>query len=317
MEFIKLHSSEKLRLDEFLRRELPEKLSSIEIQSANEDSSLQVSNSKIRRLILSGAVKVNGYLCQRPAFELRNKSFIEISFEAEKFFYEKKAKDIAFSVRDSSVLFEDENLIFINKPAYFPVEQTITGKRDNLHDSTVDYLWKRNPQLKNPPYVGIMHRLDKDTSGIILFTKNRSVNKEISELFSSHKILKEYIAICELKDKSFSKIPKHFLVEKYIGRISSKSHSCKWGTLPETKGGLYSKTEFEVIRKLEIEGKNCVEFKCKLFTGRTHQIRVHLSEAGYPILGDEIYGEEGAKRMYLHGCHLKALNFDVYCQPQW
>ena len=74
-----------------------------------------------------------------------------------------------------AVLFEDENLIFINKPAFFPVEQTITGSRANLHDAVVDYLWKRNPSLPNPPYAGIMHRLDRTTSGLILFTKKSHI----------------------------------------------------------------------------------------------------------------------------------------------
>ena len=124
----------------------------------------------------------------RPAFELRGNSSITVYFDAEKFFYEKQTNDIDFVLTEKDILFEDQNLIFINKPAFFPVEKTIVEDRKNLHQVLVDYLWKRSPELRNPPYVGIMHRLDKDTSGIIVFTKNRPANKIISETFQNHNL---------------------------------------------------------------------------------------------------------------------------------
>ena len=163
-----------IRIDEYLREVLE--------QAAGEECS----NSKIRRLIVSGSVNVNGKTVTRPSFELRGSSKVTVFFDREKFFYEKQPEDIEFHVTDKDCLFEDENLIFINKPAFFPVEQTIVGNRANLHDAVVDYLWKRNPELRNPPYVGIMHRLDRETSGVILFTKNRTVNKAVSEMFREH-----------------------------------------------------------------------------------------------------------------------------------
>ena len=165
------------RLNEFLRENLLQKIKA-EIKTQNLEQSIEansISNSKIRRLIISGCVAVNGKPVVRPAFELREKSVLAVNFEAEKFFYEKQPDDISFEVSDDDVLFETDELIFINKPAFFPVEQTITGKRDNLHDAVVRYLWKRKPELRNPPYVGIMHRLDRETSGVILFTKTRAV----------------------------------------------------------------------------------------------------------------------------------------------
>lgn len=285
-------TTEKIRIDEFLRRELPGRVDG------------ECSNSKIRRLIVAAAVSVNDKVITRPSFELRGHSQVSVQFEAEKFFFEKQPDDIKFEVTDKDVLYEDENLIFINKPAFFPVEQTITGNRDNLHDAVVAYLWKRNPELRNPPYVGIMHRLDRETSGVILFTKNRGINKAVSDLFQTHNFTKKYVAIVEkskVKDCS-----KTFTVEKFMGRISGKSQAGKWGTLPESKGGQYSKTEFTVGGQVTVEGKACVLIECNLFTGRTHQIRVHLAEAGMPILGDDLYGGGKAKRMYLHACELSA-----------
>ncbi len=317
MEKLNLFTNETLRLDEFLRRELPSKI------KTDSKQIKEISNSKIRRLILAFCVSVNGKKCCRPAFELRGKSFVNVEFDFEKFFYEKQPDDIKFEVTEKSVLYEDENLIFINKPAFFPVEQTITGNRDNLHDSVVNFLWKRNPELRNSPYVGIMHRLDKDTSGVILFTKNRAINKAVSDMFQNHNFTKEYIAVCSENKKSNSSLKKgsRFTVEKFMGRISGKSKTGKWGTLNEKDGGQYSKTDFEIIDEKEINRKKYFVVKCSLFTGRTHQIRVHLSEAGLPILGDELYGGQKSDRLYLHStriaCHTENLDFDVTAPCEW
>ena len=313
MQEIKISADKRERLDELLRRELPGKI------RGSQDT--EISNSKIRRLILAGAVCVNGKPVLRPAFELRGRSLIEVRFDAEKFFYEKQPDDAVFEVSATDILFEDENLIFLNKPPRFPVEQTITGNRNNLHDSLVTFLWRRNPSLRNPPYAGIMHRLDRETSGVIVFTKSRAVNKEVSELFQSHSLTKQYLAVVELPrvvdarhpgQHSYPEQHRHpklvsgsqFTVEMYMGRITGKSSQGKWGELPESRGGQYSKTDFKILRRLTVEGRSCLLLECTLYTGRTHQIRVHLASRDLPILGDELYGGKPAKRLYLHASHL-------------
>ena len=289
---LRFSTEQKIRLDEFLRQELPARIGQ------------DISNSKIRRLIIAGAVSVNQRHTQRPSFELRGKSEITIDLDLEKLFYEKQPDDIKFEVTPETVLFEDENLIFINKPAFFPVEQTITGNRDNLHDAVVRYLWSKNPQLRNPPYAGIMHRLDRETSGVILFTKNRAVNKQISELFQSHSFVKKYLAVVPALLEEGTQ----FTVEMNMGRVSSSTQAAKWG---ETKDGQYSKTDFKVLSRIIIEDKPCVLIECTLYTGRTHQIRVHLSSKGIPILGDTLYGGLAAERIYLHSCELSSNLFSV------
>lgn len=297
-------SEQKIRLDEFLRQELPARIGQ------------DVSNSKIRRLIVAGAVSVNQRHTQRPSFELRGKSEITVELDLEKLFYEKQPDDIKFEVTPESVLFEDENLIFINKPAFFPVEQTITGNRDNLHDAVVRYLWSKNPELRNPPYVGIMHRLDRETSGVILFTKTRAINKQISELFQSHSFVKKYAAVVpetvQLNDGTKLTQGTQFTVEMNMDRISSSSQAAKWGKTPD---GQYSKTDFKVLSKITVEDKQCFLIECTLYTGRTHQIRVHLSSKGIPILGDTLYNGPAAKRIYLHSCELTSELFSVKSEP--
>lgn len=296
-------ATKKTRLDEFLRKELP--LQKIE----------NLSNSKIRRLIISSSVLVNGKVVNRPAYELKENSKITVKFDEKKFFYEKQPDDIKFELKKSDILFEDENLIFVNKPAFFPVEQTITKNRNNLHDCVVQYLWKKNPNLKNPPYVGIMHRLDRTTSGVILFTKNRAINKVVADLFQNRKIEKKYLAVAEIPKNSKYKIGDEFFVEMFMERVSKKSQTGKWGRVLEKDAGQFSKTKFKIVKSCKIEEKICFLLECTLFTGRTHQIRVHLSSVGLPILGDELYGGKSAKRIYLHSYKIAAktetLKFDV------
>lgn len=383
---IKIRTERRCRLDELLRAELPLRLEGLEeargsgfliertgkayggaeMQGTGGKAAPAITNSKIRRLILSGSVSVNGRECRRPAFELRGKSVVDVSFEAEKFFFEKQPDDIDFVMRECDVLFENENLIFVNKPAFLPVEQTITGNRRNLHDAVVDFLWKRQPKLRNAPYVGIMHRLDRETSGVILFTKTRAVNKAVHKMFESHSFTKVYYAVVErrasyregslhgvgaLQEKKSLhnqvalcgqgtfhgqaalsasggrlemagqfEVGQTFSVENYLGRVSAKSHAGKWGSVSEKNGGLYAKTDFKLVREVFVEGKSCWLVECTLYTGRTHQIRVHLSESGLPILGDVLYGGRAAKRIYLHAARLCAegeLKFDVTAPIAW
>lgn len=314
-EKLRFSTENKIRLDEFLRKELP---------LCKQLAGQEISNSKIRRLIVAGAVSVNGRPVNRPAFELRGRSEVVVALDVEKFFFEKQPDDAKFEISEESVLYEDDNLIFIDKPTRFPVEQTITGNRANLHDSLVDFLWRRNPSLRNPPYVGIMHRLDRETSGVILFTKTRTVNAGISEIFQNHTLTKQYLAVVETprEQKGHSELVSGsvFTVEMYMNRVTGKSQQGKWGELPESRGGQYSKTDFRVLKPITVEGRNCLLLECTLYTGRTHQIRVHLASRGLPILGDILYGGHSANRLYLHAYHLafdlNGTHYDVKSEPK-
>ncbi len=281
------------RLDRILRDNLPEKL------EIGNDS--KISNGKIRRLIISGSIKVDGRQCRIPSFNLKKGSVIDAYIDEEKFFYEKEPDDIDFVLTDKDVLFEDDVLIVVRKPAFLPTEGTVVENRKSMHSCVIDYLWKKNPGLRNPPYAGIMHRLDRTTSGIILFTKSRSVNKKISEMFKDHKLTKTYEAVCTARG-TMPKEGSFFTVEGFMGRASGKSKACKMDFIPESMGGQFSKTEFKITSVKD--GK--IRVDCNLLTGRTHQIRLHLSSRKLPILGDELYGGNRHTRIMLHA---KVLEF--------
>ena len=185
METIFFIADEASRLDELLRKKLPPYFG----------TEASVSNSKIRRLIIAGAVFSNGAQRRIPAYMIKKGCRIAVKIDRKKFFYEKKNDDISFELSEKSILYEDDFLIIVDKPAFFLTEPTIAGKRDNMHDAVISWLWKKNPSLRNKPYAGIMHRLDRTTSGVLLFTKQRPVNARIHELFESGGVQKIYRAL--------------------------------------------------------------------------------------------------------------------------
>ena len=294
----------KSRLDIFLRSELAQTVSTYIEKSA----AVSLSNSKIRRMIVAGAVSVDGLQIRRPSYELLRGQTVCIEFDKEKFFFEKQADDIAFEMTAADVLYEDGDLIAVNKLAFLPTEETVVGgeKRDCLHAALVRYLWAKSA-LRNPPYVGIMHRLDRETSGVILFTKTRAVNAAVHEMFEKRTVQKIYRAVCTLsKNTGRTQEGRRleegstFFVENHIGRISPKSARAKWGALNAAQGGLYARTDFTVLERTVIGGIPAVKIEARPLTGRTHQIRVHLASVGLPILGDVLYDAPEYKRTMLH-----------------
>ena len=295
----------KTRLDIFLRLALADAVSDL----CKKSSIIELSNSKIRRMIIAGAVSVDGRHIRRPAYELVGGQTVCVEFDEEKFFFEKQADDIAFEMTAADVLYEDGDLIAVNKPAFLPTEETIVGgeKRDCLHAALVRYLWAQEARLRNPPYAGIMHRLDRETSGVILFTKTRAVNAAVHEMFEKRAVQKIYRAVCALSEKTGRtqeslRLEKGstFFVENHIRRISPKSARAKWGELLAERGGLYARTDFTVLTRGIIGGNPVVQIEARPLTGRTHQIRVHLASIGLPILGDVLYGASEYKRTMLH-----------------
>ena len=351
-----------------------------------------LSNSKIRRLLFSGNVMVaasperkalqdqNGgkkasqaqnqrggfFVCKNPAFSLKKNARVKVSLDQEKFFYEKQNDDIKFELDSSRVLYEDDAIIVVNKPPRFPTEPTFVQDRDNLRAAVIRYLHKKIGLEKNPPYCGIVHRLDRDTSGVILFSKRRDCNAALFAAFDSSRLeegganvvgktkraagslglgsslrsaqeraaKKIYVAVCEPAalsglEKDFVqgkkagafKVGDNFSVQNYLGRVSLKSQAAKWGFVPKEKGGKFARTDFKVLEKLG--GRLFVQ--AELFTGRTHQIRVHLSQRGLPILGDQLYGGAQAERIFLHALSLelphpltgKPLRFEAPLPPEF
>lgn len=304
-------------LNDFLRSELPKALDA----GLAAESKSGLSNSKIRRLIFSQNVSVDAgggfFVCKNPSFALRKNARVQVLFDQEKFFFQKKNDDIEFELDGSRVLFEDDAIIVVNKPPHFPTEPTFVQDRDNLRSAVVRYLHKKIGLDKNPPYCGIVHRLDRDTSGVILFSKRRDCNAALFKAFDSSGLendggaasqervaKKVYVALCERGGSlglANDSAGKEFSVRNYLGRVSGKSQAAKWGSVPKEKGGKFARTDFKILKE---KGGRCL-IEARLLTGRTHQIRVHLSQSGLPILGDVLYGGRAAERIFLHAFALE------------
>ncbi|MDI6717699.1 MAG: RluA family pseudouridine synthase [Patescibacteria group bacterium] len=216
---------------------------------------------------------------------------------------------------EPKIIFENENFIAVNKPAGLLIHGVKGVKNSGL--TLVDWLLKKCPKIKsvgdNPEIrPGIVHRLDKDTSGVVLIAKNQKYFEYLKNLFQNHKIQKTYIALVSGKLKEHKGI-----IDKPI--------SLKPGTTKRTvfRGKMTKEaiTEYEVLKIFELPQNFSLNSRQPVFfsllkvwpkTGRTHQIRIHLSSIGHPIVGDSLYGHKenalGLKRQFLHA---ESVEFNV------
>lgn len=176
----------------------------------------------------------------------------------------------------SRILFEDEWLIAVDKPAGLPTQPTLDPSRPSVLSVLKSYMQKRDGR---EPYLGLHHRLDRDTSGVVLFTKNPKANAGVGALFADKTAQKTYQALAVLG----TGFPATWEVKNYLGIVGRVGKASKFGAV--RSGGDPAHTTF-----LELERYHDVALiEAMPHTGRTHQIRVHLTECGHPILGDEFY----------------------------
>lgn len=207
------------------------------------------------------------------------------------------------------ILFEDENIVAINKQAGVQVHPSHNEKNNTI----VNALVAKYPEIKNvhddseegKMRPGIVHRLDKDTSGVMVIARNLKTFEELKKLFKSREISKKYIAICQ---GIFSE--KEDVIKKPIARASSYRKQVVAGRKTKTKIRP-AETQYKVIK--EYKDFSLVEAMPK--TGRMHQIRLHLASIDHPVAGDLIYGSKKAsvkaKRQLLHA---KELKFNLFCK---
>jgi len=242
-------------------------------------------------MIDGGHVRVDGRM-PKPAMRLKER--MEIAGEIPR----EEALDVAPEEIPLDVLYEDDYFLAINKPAGMVVHPSFGHSSGTLVNAVLGYLEKRGSRFKvqgskelesysesdmagmRP---GIVHRLDKGTTGVILVARDIRTQERLSGLFKDRKVRKTYRAVVEGVPG-----PDAWKVEGSIGRHPVERK--KMAVL--RSGGRQAATDFKVLERLE--GFSCVE--AYPTTGRTHQIRVHLNHAGYPIVGDETYGRR-AKRL--------------------
>jgi 23S rRNA pseudouridine1911/1915/1917 synthase len=243
------------------------------------------SRARIQDLIKSGHITLNGSTAKASA-RLRAGDAIALT-EPPPTPTETIAEDIALDV-----LYEDDDLIVINKPAGLVVHPAAGNWSGTLVNALLHHC-RALSGIGGEQRPGIVHRLDKETSGCLVAAKGDTAHQSLVRQFAGREVSKVYLALVSGKLKRQSGV-----IETHIGRHPVQRK--KMAVLPAGKGRV-AKTSYRVLR--ELPAGTLVE--CTLHTGRTHQIRVHLKHLGHPVLGDELYGRRaGFARQMLHAWRL-------------
>ena len=229
----------------------------------------EISRSYLQQLIEENHVLVDGKSV-KPSLKLKEGNQIEVTFpEPEPL--DVTPEDIPLDIR-----YEDDDLLIVNKPQGMVVHPAAGNEHGTLVNALLYHCSGKLSAINGVERPGIVHRIDKDTSGLLVCAKSDAAHKGLSEQFAVHSITRVYTAVC------YGHLPsEEITVDKAIGR--SKDDRKKMACRPDGKRAV---THFKEIEQLK--GYSVIE--CRLETGRTHQIRVHAASLGHPLLGDTVYG---------------------------
>lgn len=233
----------------------------------------EISRSRWQKYIKDSRVSINGKTITTPSYEIDDKAIIDIKLPEEKKF-EKEKLDI---------LYLDDNVIVINKPAGI---LTHAKGADSDEFTVADFFKRYSTYALDTNRAGIVHRLDRDTSGVIIGARNNETANLLKKQFAKRLTKKTYIAIT-------TGIPK---LEKAKIDLPIARNPKKPATFKVSSNGKVAITDYKVLKTNE----NYALIELMPKTGRTHQLRIHLNYINCPILGDKVYGTKKADRMYLH-----------------
>ena len=228
------------------------------------------SRTKIKDLILSGNISIDGMINKNPSYKIDPNNIIVINLPKIKD-YDLKAENIPIDI-----VFEDEHLLVVNKEANFVVHPSPGHNSGTLVNAILYHCDGKLSGIGGIKRPGIVHRLDKDTSGLMLVAKTEIAHLSLSDMFKNHSIERNYqLLVWNVPDSNG-------LIDQPIGR--SKFNRKKMAINLNGKKAVTHWTLLETFSNL------VSLISCKLQTGRTHQIRVHMSSIGHSLIGDKIYG---------------------------
>ncbi len=271
----------KTRIDRYLASQLP-----------------GVSRSQIQKYIEAGLVEVNGKLIRESKFTVR-KSDTVLYHQSETSNHKSELQTTNTPLK---VLYNNHGLLIIDKPAGMVVHPGAGFKGETLASALL-YHFKDIHLVGEDHRPGIVHRLDKDTSGVMLVARTPVMYEYLKDAFAERKVKKEYIALVwgEVKQP-------HGFIETSIGK--SKTDFRKQ-TAKNPVEGKEALTEYKVLERLGSGVDKYTLLMVKLHTGRTHQIRVHFASIGHPLMGDELYGNKKTRMPELHRQFLHAKKIEV------
>lgn len=263
-------SSPGMRLDVFLHKKLKE-----------------LARAKVKKLIKEARVKVNNKVVIKPAYKLKAKDLITAIVQIPE-----RLTIPAWDI-PVQIIYEDEDIIVVNKPPDMLTHPTSIDRTNTLVNALV-YRFNQLSDLAGALKPGIVHRLDKDTSGIILIAKNNYAHSKLAEQFKNRTIEKKYLAVVEGRVG---------YDEGVINQPIARGHFERKKMRIDYSRGKPAETYFKVLARLH----NYTFLVLHPKTGRTHQLRVHMKHYGHPILGDSKYGRKSEliKRQALHAYSMR------------
>ncbi|HOV25861.1 MAG TPA: RluA family pseudouridine synthase [Pseudobacteroides sp.] len=259
MEEIKLIADTKdLRIDSWISEKLPEH-----------------SRTYIKKLIDNEAVLVNGKKVKSNyKLKLNDEVLIHVPDPVK--------LDVEAEKIDMDIVYEDKDILVINKPKGMVVHPAAGNYSGTLVNGLMDYCGDELSDINGVIRPGIVHRIDKDTSGLLVVAKNNMAHEKFTDMLKAHEIKRVYYAVVDgvIREESGK-------IDAPIGRhpVDRKKMAVN------TRNGRRAVTYFKVMERF----KDATLVEVRLETGRTHQIRVHMSYIGYPVMGDEVYGRRSRK----------------------
>lgn len=251
-----------------------------------------VTRSWLQKLIESGNVEVEGREKLAKNYKLRTGDMMTVELP------EPETLDIVAEDIPLDIVYEDEHLLVVNKPAGMVVHPAVGNFMGTLVNAVMFHCGGQLSSINGVIRPGIVHRIDKDTSGLLVVAKTDAAHRGLAEQFAVHSIKRAYRAVVynNIKEDDGR-------IETYIGR--NPKDRLKMAVVGVDKGRI-AVTNYHVIER---SGK-FTYVECRLETGRTHQIRVHMAYKGHPLLGDPLYGpRKGMTGVNGQVLHAKELGF--------
>jgi 23S rRNA pseudouridine1911/1915/1917 synthase len=248
------------------------------------------SRTYIQKLVEEGSVTVNGGTV-KTNYKLKEGDAVKIVIPAP------EKLDVCAENIKLDILYEDNDIVVVNKPRGMVVHPAAGNYTGTLVNALMEHCKGTLSDINGVIRPGIVHRIDKDTSGVLVVAKNNSAHEKLSEKLKNHDIERIYLAVVEgiIREDSGK-------IDAPVGRhpVERKKMSVN------TKNGRRAVTHFKVLERFA----DATLVQCKLETGRTHQIRVHMSFIGHPLIGDTVYGrKKQALGIEGQALHAKLLGF--------